>query len=53
MEKTVHKNCNFYNETKDVKKQCTALTERICNYKKCNFFLTREEFIKKQKKGVR
>ena len=44
MEKeTIHTNCFAYNESDEKKEQCCALTERICNNKKCRFFKTWEE----------
>lgn len=36
--KTIHNDCFAYNETDNEKHQCCALTERVCNYKKCNFY---------------
>jgi hypothetical protein len=47
MNETVHLDCNFYNDTTERKKQCTALIERICNNKKCNFYLTKKEYREK------
>ena len=41
--KTLHTDCFAYNESDDKKIQCCALTERICNNKKCHFYKTWEE----------
>lgn len=39
----VHTDCFAFNESEDVKQQCCALTERICNNKECHFYKNWDE----------
>lgn len=39
---TIHTDCFAYNETDDVKNQCCALTERICNNVECDFYKSKD-----------
>lgn len=39
----VHIDCFAFNESEDVRQQCCALTERICNNRECHFYKNWDE----------
>ena len=49
---TIHTDCFAYNESDNVKEQCCALTERICNHKECHFYKNWDECEKETKQLI-